>query len=172
MSDWPHIAVVGAGAVGGYFGAIMARAGAPVLFVGRKRFVDAVNSNGLILDSKGVQEQVRIQAAADIRAVQGASLVLLSVKTTDTVSAAKELAAFLDPGATVVCLQNGVDNVERIREATDISAVPAAVYIAVSIPEPGHVKHLARGDLVIGPPSEQTKCLQNVFTRGGIPCRI
>jgi 2-dehydropantoate 2-reductase len=150
----------------------MSHAGAPVKFIARKAFVDAVDANGLVLDSKGVRERVRVETATDMSAVRGASFVLLSVKTTDTVSAAKELDQFLDPAATVVCLQNGVDNVERIREATKISAVPAAVYIAVSVPEPGQVKHLARGDLVIGPPSEQTEYLQNIFTRAGIPCRI
>src|SRR5204863_397622 len=93
-------------------------------------------------------------------------------KTTDTSSAAKEFAPFLDPAATVVCLQNGVDNVERIRKATHIKAIPAAVYVAVSVPEPGQVKHLARGDLIIGPPSEGTENLQNIFSRAGISCQI
>ena len=48
--EWPRIAVVGAGAVGGYFGGMFARAGAPILFIGRKHFADAVNSKGLVLD--------------------------------------------------------------------------------------------------------------------------
>ena len=43
VRDWPRIAVVGAGAVGGYFGGVLARAGAPTVFIGRKHFVDAVN---------------------------------------------------------------------------------------------------------------------------------
>jgi 2-dehydropantoate 2-reductase len=46
------------------------------------------------------------------------------------------------------------------------------VYIAVSVPEPGRVKHLARGDLVIGPPSENTTQVASVFERAGISCRI
>ena len=48
--EWPRIAVVGAGAVGGYFGGMFARAGAPTVFIGRKHFADAVNSKGLVLD--------------------------------------------------------------------------------------------------------------------------
>ena len=50
IREWPRIAVVGAGAVGGYFGGMFARAGAPIVFVGRKHFADAVNSKGLVLD--------------------------------------------------------------------------------------------------------------------------
>jgi 2-dehydropantoate 2-reductase len=69
-------------------------------------------------------------------------------------------------------LQNGVDNAERVRTAASVLAIPAAVYVAVSVPEPGRVKHLARGDLIIGPPSEKTRDIANVFERAGIPCRI
>ena len=48
--EWPRVAVVGAGAVGGYFGGMFARAGAPTVLIGRKHFADAVNSKGLVLD--------------------------------------------------------------------------------------------------------------------------
>jgi 2-dehydropantoate 2-reductase len=50
--------------------------------------------------------------------------------------------------------------------------VPAVVYVAVSVPESGHVKHLARGDLIIGPPSIETTELAHLFIRAGIPCRV
>jgi 2-dehydropantoate 2-reductase len=69
-------------------------------------------------------------------------------------------------------LQNGVDNADQVRAATNVAAVPAAVYVAVSVPESGRVKHLARGDLIIGPPSERTTHLADLFVRAGIPCRV
>jgi 2-dehydropantoate 2-reductase len=172
MSDWPRIAVVGTGAVGGYFGGVLANAGAPVVMIGRKSFVDAVTANGLVLDSRDVRERIRIEATTEMSAVRDARVVLLCVKTTDTTSAARELAQFADPAASVVCLQNGVDNVDRIREATNINAIPAAVYVAVSVPEPGQIKHLARGDLIIGPRSDQTQKLEALFSQAGIPCQI
>jgi 2-dehydropantoate 2-reductase len=53
-----------------------------------------------------------------------------------------------------------------------VVAVPAVVYVAVSVPESGRVKHLARGDLIIGPPSELTTLLADLFIRAGIPCRV
>src|SRR6266550_5968765 len=175
MSDtreWPRIAVVGAGAVGGYFGGMFARAGAPIVFIGRKHFADAVNSKGLVLDTAHGQERIGAEATTDMSAVRDCSLILFSVKANDTRETANQLAPFLRPDATVVCLQNGVDNADRVRAAANVIVLPAAVYVAVSTPEPGRVKHLARGDLIIGPPSRRTTKVANVFIRAGISCRI
>jgi len=170
--DWPRIAVVGAGAVGGYFGGMFARAGAPIVLIGRRHFADAVNSNGLVLDKSEGQERVRVAATTEMSAIRDCSLILFSVKANDTAETAKQIAPFLQPDATVVCLQNGVDNADRVRAATNVVTVPAVVYVAVSVPEFGRVKHLARGDLIIGPLSERTTEVANVFNRAAISCRI
>ena len=170
--EWPRIAVVGAGAVGGYFGGMFARAGAPTVFIGRKHFADAVNSKGLVLDKLHGQELIRARATADMSAVRDCSLILFCVKANDTSATAKQIAQFVRPDTTVVCLQNGVDNAERVRAAANVVAVPAVVYVAVSVPEPARVKHLARGDLIIGPPSDQITELADLFVHAGIPCRI
>jgi 2-dehydropantoate 2-reductase len=172
IPDWPRIAVVGAGAVGGYFGGMFARAGAPIVFIGRKHFADAVNSKGLFLDKSDGQERIRAKATTEFSAVGDCSLILFCVKANDTSATAKQMAPFLRPDATVVCLQNGVDNAHQVRAVANVAAVPAVVYVAVSMPESGRVKHLARGDLIIGPPSERTKELADLFIRAGIPCRI
>ena len=170
--DWPRIAVVGAGAVGGYFGGMFARAGAPIVLIGRRHFADAVNSNGLVLDKSEGQERIRVAATTEMSAIRDCSLILFSVKANDTDETAKQIAPFLQPDATVVCLQNGVDNADRVRAATNVVTVPAVVYVAVSVPEFGRVKHLARGDLIIGPLSERTTEVANVFNRAAISCRI
>jgi 2-dehydropantoate 2-reductase len=170
--DWPRIAVVGAGAVGGYFGGMFARAGAPTVFVGRKPFANAANSKGLLLDKSDGQERIRTQATTQISAVRDCSLILFCVKANHTSAAAAQVAPFIRPDATVVCLQNGVDNADQVAAATNALAISAAVYVAVSVPEPGRVKHLARGDLIIGPPSKKTTEVAKVFESAGIPCRI
>jgi 2-dehydropantoate 2-reductase len=175
MSDsqsWPRIAVVGAGAVGGYFGGRLAQAGAPVVLIGRKAFVDAINAHGLIIEQAAGEQAIKVETTADIGAVADAELVLFCVKSNDTVSSAKEIAPLLAPNALVICLQNGVDNVERIRAATKIDALPAAVYIGVSVPEPGRIKYAARGDLILGPENEKTRWTQQIFERGDIGCRL
>src|SRR5438045_653409 len=95
--EWPRIAVVGAGAVGGYFGGMFARAGAPTIFIGRRHFADAVNSKGLILDKSEGQERIRATATVDISAVRDCPLVLFCVKANDTSATAAQIAPFVMP---------------------------------------------------------------------------
>ena len=170
--EWPRIAVVGAGAVGGYFGGMFARAGAPTVFIGRKHFADAVTSKGLVLDKSQGLERIRARATVEMSAIRDCSLILFCVKANNTSSTAAQMARFVRPDATIVCLQNGVDNADQVRDAANVVPIPAVVYVAVSVPEPGRVKHLARGDLIIGPPSEGTTHLADIFARAGIPCRV
>jgi 2-dehydropantoate 2-reductase len=151
---------------------MFARAGAPTIFVGRKHFADAVNANGLVLDKSRGQERILARATTEMTAVRDCSLILLCVKANDTSATAKQMAPFLQPDSIVVCLQNGVDNADRVRAVTNVVVLPTAVYVAVSIPESGRVKHLARGDLKIGPPSSKTSEIANIFTRAGISCQI
>jgi 2-dehydropantoate 2-reductase len=168
QDSWPRIAVLGAGAVGSYFGGMLARAGAPVTLIGRPRNVKAINSHGLFLDSVNFQERIPVLASTSESAARDAAVVLLCVKTVDTEDAAKALAPHLRADAIVISLQNGVDNVERIRSASKIAAIPAVVYVAAAITAPGCVKHSGRGDLVIGGPP----AIAAMFAQAGIPCRV
>jgi 2-dehydropantoate 2-reductase len=170
-TPWPKTAVVGAGAVGGYFGGMLARAGAPVILIGRAAFVEAVKKNGLTLDTLHFNETVRVEAATELEAARGAEVVLFCVKTTDTAATSRALVPLL-PNALVVSMQNGVDNVEQIRDASGIEALGAVVYVAASVPQPGSVKHVGRGDLVVGPRNPRTERLAAVFERAGVPCQI
>ncbi len=176
-TQWPPIAVLGAGAVGCYFGGLFARAGAPVTLIGRPHHVEAMNRDGLFLDSSHFHGPIPVTASSDAAAVRGARLVLLCVKTPDTESAARSLVPHLANDAAVVSLQNGVDNIDRIRSAAGIDAVAAAVYVGAEMTAPGHVKHTARGDLIIGdvPPRPSSRRLEPVaalFVRAGVPCRV
>ncbi len=181
------IAVVGAGAVGCYFGGMLARAGAGVTLIGRREHVEAVAQNGLEMDTLSFQEHVRAAATTEMSAAADADLILFSVKTLDTELAARQLAADLArrkvgaAPAIVLSLQNGVDNVERIRAAAGIEALPAVVYVAAAMPAPGCVKHSGRGDLVIGLPraASQNGWLRGalepvaqLFMKANVPCRI
>lgn len=163
-----RIAVVGAGAVGCYFGGMLARAGTPVTLIGRAAHVDAINRNGLFLERSDFQAHIKVQADTRVEAVRDATIVLLSVKTTDTETAAAALAPHLGRDALLVSFQNGVDNAERIQRAIGIKAVPAVVYVAAAMTGPGRVKHNGRGDIVIGHLSR----LESVFKNAEIPCRV
>src|SRR5215475_10152923 len=170
--SWPKIAVVGAGAVGGYFGGMLARAGAPVVFIGRPAFVDVVEREGLLLDTVQFKEKVKVAASTELAAAHDAEIVLFCVKPTDTTSTAHELAPLLAKNALVVSMQNGVDNAELIRAASGLHAMAAAVYVAASVPSPGVVKHVGRGDLVVGPKNLATEKVAAVFERASVACKI
>ncbi|MBI4499620.1 MAG: 2-dehydropantoate 2-reductase [Gemmatimonadetes bacterium] len=182
VGEGPAIAVVGAGAVGCYFGGLLARAGAPVTLVGRPAQVGAITNEGLKLDTLGGHSVVRVRASTEISAARSARVVLVCVKTPDTEPAAIALAPHLGPDSVVLSLQNGVDNPERMHRATGIPAFAAAVYVAVHMAGPGHVKHTGRGDLVIGDPlaeagvierrSDALEMLRDCFARAGVPCRV
>jgi 2-dehydropantoate 2-reductase len=176
---WPRVAVVGAGAVGCYFGGMLARAGAPVTLIGRAQRVQAINRDGLFIDSIHFKERISISASTELAAVRDAELVLFSVKTVDTESTATLLAAYLAPETNVVSLQNGVDNAERMDFAAGIQAISAVVYIAAEMSGAGQVKHSGRGDLVIGNPvsnqgasESELAEIAEAFKRAGVPCRI
>ena len=171
-TNWPNVAVVGAGAVGGYFGGMLARAGVPVVLIGRPAFVDAVNRSGLFLDSIHFQETVHPRASASLSAAGDADVVLFCVKSTDTASTAKQLAPVLSSQAVLVSLQNGVNNAEEIRAASGIDALPAVVYVAASVPVSGRVKHLGRGDLVLGKQDARSAAIASLFNSAGVPCRL
>ncbi|HEX7637789.1 MAG TPA: 2-dehydropantoate 2-reductase, partial [Burkholderiaceae bacterium] len=106
-SSLPAVAVIGAGAVGCYYGAMLARAGVPVTLVGRPAHVEAMRRDGLRLSTATFDECVPVRADTDMAAAAGASLVLVCVKSTDTADAAAQLAPHLAPGACVLSLQNG-----------------------------------------------------------------
>jgi len=177
---WPRVAVVGAGAVGGYFGGMLARAGARVTLIGRPAHVEVWTRDGLFLDSLHFQERVAVTASTDIAAAADADLVLFCVKSLDTETTAHQLAPHVGGDALIVSLQNGVDNVEHIRTATALDPIAAVVYVASSMPAPGRIKHAGRGDLLIGdlpgragPPREATIArVSSLFEAAGVPCRV
>lgn len=177
-----RVAVLGAGAVGSYFGGMLARAGARVTLIARPAHVEAIRRGGLFLDTVTFQERVKVVASTEVSAAREAEFVLFCVKTIDNEEAARSLAPHLAPGAIVVSLQNGVDNVTRIRAASRINALPAVVYIAAALPGPGHMKHSGRGEIIIGELPGATHAMASqppradrvagLFTAAGIPCRV
>lgn len=133
--------------------------------------VEAVDAHGLRLQSKDFDDFLPLAASASPEATGGAGLVLFCVKSGDTESAGAAMKPFLAPDATVLCLQNGVGNAERLAAVLQREAVPAVVYVATEMGGPGHVIHHGRGDLVIGPSvgSEEAARLLN---DAGIKTRI
>ena len=163
------IAVMGAGAVGCYYGGMLARAGHEVTLIGRQRHVDEVRRAGLLLETKAFKDRVRMGASTGADAVRGAELVLFCVKSTDTEAAGAQLAPYLDSRALVLSLQNGVDNAARLQSLLKQRVAPAVVYVATEMAGPGHVKHHGRGELVVPPEVADWK---DTFSKAGVPLEI
>ena len=175
MREQPQVAVLGAGAVGCYFGGMLARAGTSVTLIARQARVEAIQREGLFIDAVHFQGRVPVTASADMRVVKSADVVLFCVKTVDTESAAQDLRPHLTPGALVISLQNGVDNGERIRAASGIEAIRAVVYVAAEMTSAARVKHSGRGDLILeAEPGRlaELRTIAGLFERALVPCRL
>ena len=162
------VAVMGAGAVGCYYGAMLARAGCEVVLIGRAEHVDAVRAAGLTLETRDYTVRLPLAASTQADAVAGAQLVLFCVKANDGPAAAADIAPFLAPNALVVSLQNGVDNAERLRPLLMREVAAAVVYVAAEMAGPGHVRHHGRGELVIGSTPAAAR-LAELFDAAGVP---
>jgi 2-dehydropantoate 2-reductase len=141
---------MGAGAVGSFYGAMLARAGHAVTLIGRPAHVQAIQRDGLQLDMGGQRHTVRLEASSDPAATAGAELVLCCVKSGDTELAAQQLAPHVAASTLLMSLQNGVDNADTLARRLPCRVIPAVVYVAVALAGPGRVRHFGRGDLAIG----------------------
>lgn len=138
-----NILVVGAGGVGGYFGARFAAAGNDVTFVARGAHLEAIRKSGLRVQSAlGDISIVNAKTVQRADEVPSADVVLIAVKLWDLDEVAQSLTALAGNGATIISLQNGVqkDDVLR-RHLPSASIAGGACYISASIVEPGVVRH-------------------------------
>ncbi len=166
-----RIAVMGAGAVGCYYGGLLARAGHEVTLVGRPVHVDAVCRDGLLLETASWQARIPMAATTGVDGVRGAELVLFCVKSADTERTGREIAPHLNADAVVLCLQNGVDNAQRLQAVLQQRVEPVAVYVASEMAGPGHVRHHGGGQLVVAR-SAMTPQTVAQFEQAGVPMRV
>ncbi len=174
-----RIYVLGAGAVGCYFGGMLARAHHDVTFIARPERARALNDVGLEMDCIGFHETVQVRASSDLSVLSDADLVLLSVKSLDTERTMEQVKSILPSKAVILSLQNGVANIDM---ATKIVANPiyaAVVYVAAGMIGQTTMKHHGRGELLIGnsaqadPSDEQIlQEISRLFEGSGVPCSI
>ena len=166
-----NVTILGAGAVGCYYGFLLAQAGHAVTLIGRPALVAAIRSEGLVLESAAGRGTVPVRATEAGAGVAGADLVLVCVKSGDTEAAGSTIAPHLAPEATILSLQNGVDNAERLAAVLGRPVVPVAVYVATEMTGPGRVRHNGRGDLILGA-SPASQRIAAAFVAAGIPTTV
>jgi 2-dehydropantoate 2-reductase len=135
------IAVVGAGAVGGYFGALLSRAGSEVAFIARGAHLAAIREHGLQVAGPLGDFTARVQAESDPGGIGPVDVVIVAVKTYDNAGALPLVSSLLGPETTVLTLQNGVDSAEDLARIAGRSRVLAgAAYVATAIDGPGVIR--------------------------------
>jgi 2-dehydropantoate 2-reductase len=138
-----HIAVIGAGGVGGYFGGRLAASGTDVTFVARGSHLQAIQSNGLRIESPLGNARIKpTHVVDDIAGIDAADLAIVAVKLWDTETIAASLRPLAERGTAVISFQNGVSKDEVLRKHLPTSSIIGGVaYIAAVIAEPGVILH-------------------------------
>jgi 2-dehydropantoate 2-reductase len=134
-------AILGSGAVGGYYGARLARAGHDVTFIARGRHLEAIRERGLQIRSPVLGDfTVRARAEEDTRTIGPVDVVIVAVKAYDNATALPLVRPMLGSLTTVLTLQNGVDSVsELVAIAGEPAVVGGTTYIATALTEPGTI---------------------------------
>ena len=173
-----RIAVVGAGGVGGYFGAKLARAGESVVMLARGAHLDAIRRDGLRVRSAPEGESLaKVEAVESFAGQPPVDMALFCVKSFDTRSAAEALRPVVGPSTGVVSLQNGVDNEDIIDEVLGRGvALGGAAYVFAGIEAPGVIRHTFAGRIVFGEldgrVSDRATRLRDALARAGVPVEL
>lgn len=170
-----HFLLYGAGAVGGYFGALLARGGADVTLVARGENLAALRARGLTV--KLPHETIHIdpvRAVATPADAPPADVVLIGVKSYDTIGAADAIRAVLRPDTIVLSLQNGVENEGVLATALGLPPLMVALtFIGVELTAPAEVTYTARGEIIFGETdgveSARARRLADAFTAARVP---
>ena len=156
-----HVAVIGAGAVGGFFGGQLLAAGHGVTFCVRRPF------DHLRIDSATAPIDLPALSITDPAQARPVDLVLLGVKAGDTAAAAPWLAATCDAHTVVAVLQNGVDHITRLTPFIRAQMiVPAVVYVSAELVGAGHIRHDTNARLVV-PSGDSGKRLADAYVGSG-----
>jgi len=173
-----RIVVVGAGGVGGYFGARLARAGQVVTLVARGAHLDAIRSRGLRVRSAVEGEYtVPMTAVEKVAGLPAADAVLLCVKSFDTEAAVEQIRAVVGPMTPVLSLQNGVDNEDKIDTILGPGhALGGVAYVFAALEAPGVIAHTFAGRIVLGEmdgrATPRADRLREAFMAAGIPAAL
>jgi 2-dehydropantoate 2-reductase len=136
-----HIAVVGAGAVGGYYGARLARSGERVTLIARAAHLRAIRERGLLVWSPLGDHVVRVEADSEPERVGPVDLVVVAVKTYSNAQILPRLASLCGPDTAVLTLQNGVGSADDVAAAVGAARVLAGTtYVATALVAPGVVE--------------------------------
>jgi 2-dehydropantoate 2-reductase len=167
------ILVMGAGAVGAYFGARLRAAGEDVVLCARGEHLRVIRERGLDIVSIRGNLKIEVSATDTPRDFAPYDLILFCVKAYDTDAAARAIEGCLKPGGAILTIQNGVENEANLAAIFGRDAVMGGnARVGVEILAPGKIAHLSTGQIDFGEldgrESERAKAIAAVFQRAGI----
>lgn len=170
------IGIVGAGAVGSYYGAKLARAGEDVFFLLRSDY-EGVRVNGLTIRSPDGDFVLRPNCANDPAQMGAMDTVLIALKTTANDQFERLLKPLAHPGTVFVTLQNGLGNEEELARLFGAHRVIGGLcFVCLNRIAPGVIHHLDHGQIILGefngPPQPRTHDLARRFQQAGVPCKV
>jgi 2-dehydropantoate 2-reductase len=172
-----NILVIGAGAVGGYFGGTLAKEGENVTFVARGKYLDSLKTIGLKIRSYKGDISLRVNAVENPAEIGKVDLILMCVKSYDTEEATLQCMKNIGEKTIVLSLQNGVDNEERIGEIAGKNKVLGGVaLIGSELNNAWEICHYTAGKIIIGELdgriSDRVRKVADIFKKADIPCSI
>ncbi|HYX63626.1 MAG TPA: 2-dehydropantoate 2-reductase [Burkholderiales bacterium] len=139
------IAAIGAGGVGGYFGARLQQAGHDVAFIARGRHLAAIRKNGLTVESPLGNAKLAVKVYERPEEIGPVDVVMFAVKLWDTSAAAESIRPLLAGGGVVIPFQNGVESVDALRKVFgERPVMGGSAYIASRISAPGVIEHIGQ----------------------------
>ncbi len=137
------VAVMGAGAMGGYLGARLAQSGADVSLIARGAHLETIRQNGLTIDSPlGSVDGLKLDATDSPEEIGEVDLVLFTVKLWDTDQAAQAIKPLIGPATRVITVQNGIDSVDAISAHVPAAhVVGGVIYLFAVISKPGVIEN-------------------------------
>jgi 2-dehydropantoate 2-reductase len=168
------IAAMGAGGVGGYFGARLQQAGHDVTFFARGRHLEAIRANGLKVESPHGDALLKVRVLEDPREADVADVVLFAVKLWDTEAAAEKLRPIVGPATAVIPFQNGVESISRLRAFfPEKNVLGGSAYIATRVKAPGVIEHTGQmSRLQFGPIIPSQRATAEAFLKACVDSKI
>jgi 2-dehydropantoate 2-reductase len=180
-------AVVGAGAIGAYVGAALARGGADVLLIARGAQLDAIRRDGVHVESARGAFDANPEATDELEAIGDADVVIVALKAYSLTDLAPRLGGALRDGAATIWMQNGIPWWYRPLESVDPggvirasipreSAIGCVVYAATEIESPGVIRHVEGTRFTLGEAdgsqSERARAISAAFVAGGLKAPV
>jgi 2-dehydropantoate 2-reductase len=171
-----NIIVMGAGAIGSLFGALLAKKNT-VILIGRKSHIDAIHKKGLIIDNN-TTINMKIAAHESIEYISDSpDLLLLTVKSFDTRNAIHQAKNIIDNHTLVLSLQNGLDNLDMIKNIINANQILMGITNhGAFFSKPGLIRHTGKGKTIIGEingkKTRRIKHIANIFSDAGIKTSI